>query len=151
MERGADVPPRLKRRCTTRATRQTQALRLTPDTVSRDGNHTIFEIQSTSRAAFVKNGINKNLPHTAIFVSASFLFVCVCLCVVCHVEYIQDVGVLSSAQNGGGKGGGHGTLVLSGALSGEGRVEGTDHGSGGLGSKNGFRDSVVSPDGRNKS
>ncbi len=80
----------------------------------------------------MKNGINKNLPHTALLAFKSFSLVCVCLCVVCYVEYIQDVGVLSSAQNGGGSGGGHITLGLSGAFTGEGRMEGTDHGSGGL-------------------
>ncbi len=58
---------------------------------------------------------------------------CVCLCVVCYVAYVQDVGVLSSAQNGGGSGGGHNTLRLSETLFGKGRVEGTDHGNGGLG------------------
>ncbi len=68
------------------------------------------------------------------------------LCVVCHVEYIQDVGVLSSTQNGGGSDGGHDTLVLSGTFTGEVRVEGTDHGRGGLRSKNGFREGGIAKD-----
>ncbi len=92
----------------------------------------------------MKNGINKNLPHTALLALASFSFVCACLCVVCYVAFIQDVGgVLSSEQNGGGIGGGHSTLGLSGVFIGEGRVEGTDHGSGGLRSKNGFREGGI--------